>query len=212
MIFRGNSAHKRMTLTFDAGGGSGPTGTILDILRRQGVRATTFLTGSWAHHNRELVGRMVADGHQVGNHSYTHPDLTRLHQDQVRPEIEVTDGTIVAVTGRTPRPYFRPPYGAYDQTLVNFLGRLGYYTVLWTIDSGDWRPDWTPERVRDEVLKRAANGGIVVQHLQSEQTATVLESIIQTLRERGFEIVTLSRLLESGPRQRLFNAGNHVDP
>lgn len=196
VIAAGNKSQPKVALTFDAGGDSVPTKKILDTLRKHNLRVTVFLTGEWAEENPGLVQQIVADGHEIGNHSYSHPDLTTVGDAQIQSQVQKAEQIITSMTGVNPRPYFRPPYGAYNQHVVNQLGGLGYYAVMWTLDSGDWRPEFTPKMVVDRVVKGAQNGSIVVEHLGSPQSAAILDDIINGLQARGLRIVTLSEVLK----------------
>ncbi|MCS6801325.1 MAG: polysaccharide deacetylase family protein [Chloroflexota bacterium] len=193
-IVRGDPQSSMVALTFDAGAGSRHTPAILDTLKAANLRVTMFLTGQWAERNPELTRRIVADGHELANHSYSHPRFTTLSSPEIVAEIQRTEEIIVSLTGMSTKPWFRPPFGNRDARVLSVIGSLGYYSVYWTLDSGDWRTDYSNADVLNTVANRASGGAIVVQHLDSAQTAAVLPQIIQRLQARGFTIVTLSQL------------------
>ena len=195
VIAAGNKSQPKVALTFDAGADSVPTKKILDTLRKHNLHVTMFLTGEWAEQNPGLLRQIVADGHEIGNHSYSHPDLTTVSDAQVENQVQKAEQILTSMSGVSPRPYFRPPFGAYNQHVINELGGMGYYAVMWTLDSGDWRPEFTPQMVLSRVVKGAQNGSIVVEHLGSAQSAAVLDDIINGLQGRGLRIVTLSEVL-----------------
>jgi peptidoglycan/xylan/chitin deacetylase (PgdA/CDA1 family) len=193
-IVRGDTASSLVALTFDAGAGARYTPPILDALKAANLQVTMFLTGQWVERNPELAKRIVADGHELANHSYTHPEFTKLNTPAMIAEIQRTDELVLSVTGKSTKPWFRPPFGNRDARVLSVIGSLGYYSVYWTLDSGDWRTDYSNADVLNIVSSRAVGGSIVVQHLDSPQTAAVLPQIIQRLQAKGLTIVTLSRL------------------
>lgn len=193
-IVRGETTSTMVALTFDAGSGARNTPAILDALKAANLKVTMFLTGQWAEQYPDLVKRIVADGHELANHSYTHPDFTTVNSSVLVDELQRTEHLVRELTGKSTKPWFRPPFGARNARVLDVLGREGYYSVYWTLDSGDWRTDYSNMDVLNLVSTRAAGGSIVVQHLDSPQSAAVLPQIIQRLTARGLSIVTLSRL------------------
>ena len=186
-----------MALTFDCGASAVPTPRILAALAEAGVRSTFFITGRWAQENPQLL-REIAGQHELANHTFSHPDLTKLSDADIARELEEAERIVVATTGKSTKPYFRAPFGARDRRVLGVAARAGYpLHIYWTLDSGDWRsPQEMPaESVLSRVLDGAANGAIVVQHCGSPQTAEVLPRILQGLTGRGFALVTLSELL-----------------
>jgi peptidoglycan/xylan/chitin deacetylase (PgdA/CDA1 family) len=143
----------------------------------------------------ELVRRIVAEGHELGNHSDTHPDLTTLPDRQVVAELARAEAAVMAVTGQTTRPWFRPPLGARDERIRNLAAAMGYRTVYWTLDSTDWREETTAAMVRQRVLQYAGDGAIIVCHVGSQATGEALPSLLDDLIAAGYRPVTLSELL-----------------
>lgn len=184
-----------VALTFDLGSGATHTPAILETLGRQGVTTTFFMTGQWVEANPGLARRILDLGHEPGNHSYSHPDLTKLPDPQVIEEISRMEEALQKASGRSSKPWFRPPFGARNERVLELVSRLGYSSVYWTLDSADWRPELAAEVVRQRVVSQATPGAIIVLHGDSPQTAQVLGSIITGLRARGLEPVSLSRLL-----------------
>lgn len=198
-VTRGDPSFGMVALTFDAGSVDGPAATILDTLRDHNVKVTFFLTGQWVESYPELAQRVATDGHELANHTYYHPDLTRLSDQQIAWELEYTNAVIEARLGRTSRPWFRPPFGARDQRVLDLAAQLGFRSVYWTLDSGDWRTGATPAAVLRRVLSNVEAGDIVVHHVASDATAQVLPVILDTLAERGLRVVTVSELLGLTP-------------
>ena len=185
----------RLALTFDGGASSAPTPAILKALREAGVHATMFLTADFIDKNPELVVQMARDGHEFGNHSATHPDMTELSDAAIGAQLDRVEESLSALTGRSTRPWFRPPFGAQNARLVQAAADRGYNTVMWTADSADWRDDVSAATVERRLLTYAAPGAILIEHLGSPQSAQVLSDVLRALKERSMILGTLSDLL-----------------
>ena len=194
-VVHGDRGSDLLALTFDAGSVDGPAVQVLDTLHERGLRVTFFLTGQWVESYPELALRVAQDGHELANHSYHHPDFTRLSDEQIAWELEYTNALVEATLGRGTRPWFRPPFGARNARVLDLAGSLGYRSIYWTLDSGDWRNDATGPRVLRRVLDNAGPGDIVVHHVAAPATAEALPEIIDGLEARGLSIVTVSALL-----------------
>jgi len=201
VITRLETTQAVIALTFDCGADRGYAEEILDELARHGIRATFGMTGAWARANPDLVARMLREGHRLINHSDTHPSFTGrstgsppLPVDQRAAEIRGAEQAVAAVSGSetTMRPYFRPPYGDYDEALLTLLPELGYsVVVMWTVDSLGWR-GIPPEEVVTRVLAAAQPGAIVLLHVGAQSTdAAALPQLIAALQERGYGFVTI---------------------
>lgn len=195
-IERGNSGRRQVALTFDAGASAAPLPKILAALKQANLRVTFFLTGAWSQDNPDSVKAIVAAGHEVANHSMTHPNFPQLSDKEIVAELTQTEDIVQRIAGRTTKPYFRPPFGARDKRVLAAAWSAGYRSVYWTIDSGDWREDATVDGVINRILSNAVNGAIVVEHVGSMQSADGLPRIIAGLREKGFEIVPLSVIVQ----------------
>ncbi|MHB8781324.1 MAG: polysaccharide deacetylase family protein [Candidatus Geothermincolia bacterium] len=194
-VTRGNTASMRVALTFDAGADGAPTPAILDALAAAGVKSTFFLTGRFADAYPLTVRRIAAEGHEIANHSYTHPRFPELAAPEVISEIERTEARIMELTGLTTRPYFRFPYGARSAALICQVNAKGYLSVFWTVDALDWEPDRSPASVQQRVVSLTGPGAIVLMHCGSPQEAEILPTIIDRLQLGGYELVTLTELL-----------------
>jgi peptidoglycan/xylan/chitin deacetylase (PgdA/CDA1 family) len=189
-----------VALTFDAGTeGGGAAPVVLDILREHHLHVTFFLSGHWVDHNPELAQQIVADGHEVANHSYDHPDLTHLPDDQVVWELDYTDQVVSDIMGTHTRPYFRPPFGARNRRVLDVAAASGFRSVYWTIDSGDWLPRATAAGVADKILRYAEPGDIVVEHVGSDATAGALPTVLDDFVRRGIKVGTVSEVLDLAP-------------
>lgn len=196
-IDRGSGARPEVALTFDAGADWRPAIRILDTLAEAGVRSTFFLTGEWVRENPRTTRRIVQAGHEVGNHSWNHPDFTRLSDEQIRSQLRRTEAVVRETAAVTTRPYFRPPFGARDHRVRQVAGSEGFLTLYWTLDSRDAvDPGITARQIRDRIVAEARPGSIILLHCGSQATAEALPDVLAGLRERGLTAVALSRLLE----------------
>ncbi|MGQ9580736.1 MAG: polysaccharide deacetylase family protein [Armatimonadota bacterium] len=187
---------KMVALTFDAGASGKPTLDILNTLKDAGLSVTFFLTGQWCEHHTDLVRKIVEDGHEIANHSYSHPDLRKLDNRTVQEEITRTEQVVQRITGHPCAPYFRPPYGSRDQRIISLASQLGYTCIYWSVDSWDaFKKGITVEEVKERVLTKTKGGDIVLMHCGSWATAKALPDIISTLESRGYKIVRVSELL-----------------
>ncbi len=194
-IVRGNTSRPQIALTFDADGPVHASAQILDILAHAHLPVTWFVTGQWALENPALLQRVYEDGHVIGNHTMTHPDLTTLPDERVCQELFQAEQVILGITGHTTRPYFRPPYGARDTRVRQLAANLGYRTVYWTIDTLDWRAATTPPAIIETVMNHLSNGAIVLMHAGSVVTAQTLERLITRIEQHGYRMATLPQLL-----------------
>lgn len=197
---RGEVAHiagsNRIALTLDAGAGSAPTPEVLGALRAAGLHVTFFLTGKWAEQNEGLVRQIRQDGHEIGNHTYSHPDLRKLSDAGIQEQLRKTEEIIQRITGRGCDPYFRPPYGGRDSRVLRVAQEAGYSTIYWSVDSWDaFKKGITSAEITKRVLDRTKGGDIVLMHCGSQATADALPGLIRDLRSRGYEIATVSELL-----------------
>jgi peptidoglycan/xylan/chitin deacetylase (PgdA/CDA1 family) len=202
-VVRGDPNVPRLSLVINVGAGYPPATSMLDTLRERGLRTTFFVLGWWAERHPELLARIAADGHEVASHGHSVFDLTRVSDAEVLADLERADAAISAVTGRTTRPLWSPSAGYRDDRVRRLAASIGYRPIYWTVDSGDWRADATAEGVRRRVLDGASNGAIIVLHFDSpttvDTTAAVLGDLIDTLRARGYELVTITELLTGAP-------------
>ncbi len=183
-----------VALTFDAGADVGYTEQILDTLREENVRASFGLTGKWAEQNPELARRIVEDGHLLINHTYSHRSLTgastpsnALSYDERAEELWKTHSVLLELTGASTKPYFRPPYGDYDEQALRDVRSRGYeYNIMWSVDSLGWK-GLTRAEILERVLDSLEPGAIYLFHVGSQsQDGPALPSIISELRDRGY--------------------------
>ena len=196
-IYRGDRAQATLALTFDDGPFPIYTTLLLDTLAQLGVKATFFVTGENVQRYPFLAQAIVRAGHEVANHSYHHPHLTRLSVAQMTEELASTQEVIAAVTGQAPR-YFRPPYGEYSADLMHVAHSLGLSTVMWTAGGGDYASP-SGDALKAKVLRQADSGGIVLLHEGVPGTIRILPQTAEALAQRGFMLTTVGALLAHLP-------------
>lgn len=192
----GDASRMLVAFSFDAGSDVGYTAQILDTLAANGIRASFGMAGAWAEKNPEMLRRIAAEGHHLINHSNTHPDFTTISSESRRGQLQATDDLIVAITGIGTRPYFRPPYGAYDATVNSDLAANGYhYSLMWSVDSLGWT-GLTAAEIAGRCLSRAEPGAIYLFHVGSQsQDGPALQAMIDGLRSRGYSIGSVADVL-----------------
>lgn len=195
VVHHSNVSQPAVALTFDDGGSVYRVKTILDILASYQVKATFFLLGNWVNDNPDLVRRMVADGHEIGNHSYSHPRFTWLSEAEIRREIDVTQTAIAEAIGRAPAALFRPPYGSYNGGVISTVKDMGYEAVvMWDIDTRDWS-GVSGAAISEHVLGNVSPGSIVLFHLHGAYTAEALTELIPALQRQGYKLSTVGQML-----------------
>lgn len=199
--YLGDTSEPVIYLTFDAGYENGCTAQILDVLRAHGVPAAFFLVGNYIEQNPELVKRMVAEGHIVGNHTYHHWDMSKLaNMDSFRRELEDLETLYTSVTGETMQKYYRPPQGIYSEKNLEMAQELGYHTVFWSLAYVDWLNDRQPtsEEAFSKLIPRIHNGAVVLLHSTSKTNAAILDALLTRWEELGYRFGTLDALFSDG--------------
>ncbi len=187
----------KIALTFDAGASAAPTPSILKTLKEAGLHVTFFLTGKWCEKDPELVKQIIAEGHEIANHSYSHPDFRKISDSAIIEQLQKTEDIVVKLTGASTKPFFRPPFGGRDKRVLSVAGEQGYTSIYWSLDSWDaFKKGITAQQIEDRILERVQGGDIVLMHCGSEPTAKQLPYLIEQLNKRGFEIVTVSELVK----------------
>jgi peptidoglycan/xylan/chitin deacetylase (PgdA/CDA1 family) len=188
--------HKYVAFTYDDGPHPDRTPRLLDILAARNIRATFYVVGTNAQKYPQLLRRMINEGHEIGNHTVNHANLTTLTTEQVIAEVAGCRDAVVA--GATlPTATIRPPYGAVNQSLRNlFMSEFGYPTVLWNVDPRDWDMAVTDAQVIDTILTEADHGEIILCHDIHERTIGVMPTVLDGLLAQGFSFVTVTELLE----------------
>ena len=193
----GDGSEKVIYLTFDAGYENGCTEKILDTLKKHQVPAAFFLVGHYIEKNADLVRRMAAEGHIVGNHTMHHPDMSKI-SDQADFEKELNDLAALYqdTTGQALPKYYRPPQGTYSQENLKMAQAMGYRTVFWSLAYVDWNQDAQPTREEAfrKLIPRTHNGAVVLLHSTSQTNADILDELITKWKEMGYRFGTLEEL------------------
>lgn len=194
-IYCVDTEEKKVALSFDAAWGNEDTQKLLDILKKNDVRATFFMTGGWVESYPDDVKAIYEAGHDLGNHSENHKNMSRLSEEEKTSELLSVHEKVKKLTGEDME-LFRPPYGDYDDRVILNAEENGYYTIQWSVDSLDWK-DYGADSIIDTVLNHKAldNGAIILCHNGAKYTAEALEALITGLKEKGYEIVPISELI-----------------
>jgi polysaccharide deacetylase family sporulation protein PdaB len=184
---------KKVAISFDAAWGAEYTREILAILDQYDIKTTFFLVKFWMEKYPEETKLIATKGHEIGNHSATHPHMNALSEDEIYQELLETNRLIERLVGKSPR-LFRPPFGEYNNRLITVVEDLGMKTIQWSIDSLDWR-DPSPEEITDWVLGQIEPGAIVLFHNNAKNTPPALVPILEQLLADGYQVVPISELI-----------------
>ncbi len=189
-----------IALTFDDGPSDKLTPQLLDLLARHHIKATFFVVGENAAEYPEILRRAVREGHEIGNHSWSHPDFAKMSDEGVRREIKRTEEAITDAIGTRPT-LLRPPYGAVTTRQKHFIhDELGYEIILWDVDPLDWKKPG-PSVVSNRILKETRPGSIVLAHDIHASTIKAMPETLNQLEEKGFKFVTVSELIRLAKSQ-----------
>ncbi len=193
-IYCVETQEKKIAISFDAAWGNDDTEQLISILSSYNVPATFFVVGAWVDKYPESVKQLSDAGHRVENHSNTHPYMSKLSNEQISNELSSCNQKIASVTGRTPT-LIRPPYGDYDNHVIEAVEQAGMYCIQWDVDSLDWKDSATPENIAERVISKVEPGSIVLFHNDADHTPAALPTILKTLKEQGYEFVFIEDLI-----------------
>ncbi|WP_186430989.1 polysaccharide deacetylase family sporulation protein PdaB [Clostridium sp. BSD9I1] len=192
-IYSVDTQEKKVSITFDVNWGNDNTTEILDILDKYNVKATFFIIGNWAEDFPELTKEIYKRGHEIGNHSDTHPDFTQVSKDRIIKEISVADAKIMKITGQGTK-LFRCPSGSYNDNTLNTVKSAGYYCIQWDVDSIDWKAEGA-DKEYERVMKKVNPGSIILFHSDAKFTPYNLPRIIEDLKVKGYSFVKVGDLI-----------------
>lgn len=195
-----DTEEKVIYLTFDAGFENGNTASILDTLKAHHVPAAFFLVGNYLETSPDLVKRMADEGHIVGNHTYHHPDMSKIaDQKSFEKELGQLETLYQQVTGQTMKKYYRPPQGKYSESNLQMAKDMGYHTFFWSLAYVDWYQDKQPskEEAFKKLLGRIHPGAVVLLHSTSSTNAQILDELLTKWEEMGYHFGTLDELVSS---------------
>ncbi|WP_368504092.1 polysaccharide deacetylase family protein [Alkalihalophilus sp. As8PL] len=191
-IYKGNEKKPMVSLLVNVAWGNEYIPDMLKVMKEHGVKSTFFLDGSWVKSNPTMATMILEQGHEIGNHAYSHPDMKSLTLERMNEELKKTNDVILATLDVTPK-WFAPPSGSYSQTVIDQASVHGMMTILWSVDTVDWkRPQ--PEEMVNRVLSKVHPGAMVLMH-PTEPTAIGLEDMIKGIQAKGLELGTVSELM-----------------
>ncbi|MCL1807100.1 MAG: polysaccharide deacetylase family protein [Oscillospiraceae bacterium] len=196
-VYLGNAEDKTIYLTFDAGYEDGHMAKILDVLKEKEVKAAFFIVGHYVESEPDLVRRMAAEGHIIGNHTKNHPDMSKISDPAAfKKELDSLDEMVKQVTGQGTAKYYRPPAGKYTDQNLKLAQKCGYKTVFWSLAYVDWYKDRQPthEHALEKLTTRIHPGAVVLLHSTSKTNAEILGILIDKYREMGYTFGTLDGL------------------
>lgn len=183
----------KIAISFDCAWGVDYTDKILEGLEEGGVRATFFSVQFWTEKYPEYVKKISDAGHEFGTHSKTHSYMSKLGETEIRAELESSAAAITKITGKEVT-LFRPPYGDYDNLLIDTCNSMGIYPIQWDVDSLDWK-DLSAADIASRIVDRVKSGSIILCHNNGLHTAEAVPIVIDTLRAKGFEFVPIGELI-----------------
>jgi peptidoglycan-N-acetylmuramic acid deacetylase len=192
-FYKGDPNSKTLYLTFDNGYEQGYTPMILDVLKKEKVPATFFVTGHYLLSAGDIVKRMVKEGHIVGNHSWHHPDMTAVSDERIREELEKVRVKTEELTGQKKMKYLRPPRGVFSERTMQIAKEEGFTHVFWSLAFVDWNVNqqrgW--QYSYDNIMRQVHPGCILLLHTVSEDNANAIEKVIKDLKKKGYKFKSL---------------------
>lgn len=196
-IFRVNTDEKKIALTFDINWAEKDyLNDILDVLKKYNVKGTFFIMGGWVNYtddNKEKLCRIYEDGHEIGNHSYIHPNFVNIAEDRMDSELKKTEDILYDTVGINSK-LFRFPSGSYNEKALNYVMGRGYYCIQWDVDSVDWKQSGADIEY-NRVMSKVKPGSIMLFHNNAQYTPNNLDRIISELEKQGYEFVTVGELI-----------------
>ena len=192
-IYRVQTEQKKVAISFDCAWGVDYTDSLLDSMQKENVKCTFFAVEFWVKKHPDYVEKIFKAGHEIGTHSATHPYMSKLDKNSVIKELTTSCQAIENITNKKVE-LFRPPYGDYNDNLIQTATELGLYTIQWDVDSLDWK-NLSAQEIIKKVVSKVKNGSIVLFHNQGLHTAKALPTIIKELKSQGYEFVSIGQLI-----------------
>ena len=192
-IYKVDRDDQKVSITLDGTWGADYTEDILAIFEEHDIETTFFFAGYWLEKYPNLVKKIAVKGHEIGNHTYTHPHCNKLNKEKMVEELKKTSDLIENLIGKRPE-YFRPPYGEYNNDVIRTANEEGYQVIQWSLDSHDWMEPGE-EYIMNRILNNISSGEIILMHNNAPDTPEVLKKLIPKLKEKGYEIVPLSEMV-----------------
>lgn len=191
-IYRGHPDKQMVSFLINVSWGEDYIPSILNTLKKHEVKATFFVEGKWAQKHMDLVKMIQEEGHEIGNHAYNHPDMNRISNTEIREQIVKTNNIIEAITGETPI-FFAPPSGSYNDQVVKIANELEMETILWSVDTIDWKKPSTSVMI-NRVMGKIHNGAMILMH-PTEPVSKGLDQLILKIKEKSYKIGNVPTLL-----------------
>ena len=192
-IYSVDTDEKKIAISFDCAWGVDFTDKLLDVMAKNDVRCTFFAVQFWVEKYPEYVEKIISAGHEMGTHSRTHSYMSKLSEGNIRDELTTSSQAIERLTGQKVT-LFRPPYGDYNNLLIDTSNKMGLYPIQWDVDSLDWK-NLSATEIAMRVINGVKNGSIILCHNNALHTAEALPLIFSTLKNRGYEFVPISELI-----------------
>ena len=192
-IYNVSTVERKVALTFDAAWGADKTSKIVEILKENNIQGTFFLVGFWSEKYNDKIKEINEAGFDIGTHSNTHPKMSTLSASKIQEELTISSKLISDVTGKPVR-FFRPPFGDYNDLLLDEAEKLGLQTIQWDVDSLDWK-GLTANQILSRVKDGVKNGSIILFHNNSDNIIETLPLVINYLKQEGYKMVKLSDLV-----------------
>ena len=192
-IYSVETEEKKIAISFDCAWGVDYTDKLLEIMAQNDIRCTFFAVQFWVERYPEYVKKITSEGHEMGTHSRTHPYMSTLSKTQIQDELTTSSQAIEKLTGKKVT-LFRPPYGDYNNTLIDTCGEMGLYPIQWDVDSLDWK-NLSGTEIALRIINGVKNGSIILCHNNGLHTAEALPLIFSTLKNRGYVFVPIGELI-----------------
>jgi peptidoglycan/xylan/chitin deacetylase (PgdA/CDA1 family) len=187
-----NTSEKIAVITVDAGFGEKSAPGLLAALKKHHIKATFFLVGNWIEEHQDLTKQIARDGHEIFNHSYSHPDFTTLTSDTIKSELQKMDDVLFKTVGLHTKPYYRAPSGARNNAVNQAAAEAGYQHIYWSVDPQDWRLDVSGETIKTRVVNNIHPGAIVLLHIADSTTGDVADDLFTALEQKGYKLISLT--------------------
>ncbi len=184
---------KKISISFDCAWGTEHTDAILEGLKNANVKATFFMVEFWTRKYPEYVQKIDGAGHEIGTHSSTHSYMSKLGEESIRGELKSSSEAIRSITEKRVE-LFRPPYGDYDNLLIDTCSDMGIYPIQWDVDSLDWK-DLSAKQIAERIVSRVKSGSIILCHNNGLHTAEAVPIVVDALRAKGYEFVPIGELI-----------------
>lgn len=192
-VYRVDTQEKQVAISFDAAWGADKTKQIMQVLEEYNAGATFFLVGFWVDKYPEMVKAIDEAGFEIGTHSNTHPDMAKISQENIAKELEISSEKIKAITGKEVS-LFRPPYGSYNNDLINACSQRNLIPIQWDVDSLDWK-GLSAVDITSRVVDKVQNGSIILMHNNADNVVDAVKMVLERLTNEGYKVTSVGDLV-----------------